>query len=305
MANLIIGLGALPTLETLSRRLKEETLKQALRELDSEHETYSPWMCAMPLTGANETISKLIANQPPRGDLVTEPRLLSMINALFDNEISDTFESLPGGKSEWVVETELKSQNPDVVESFRDGLDYLRRYSPFFAALYPMLVEFVVPLTRAHSSGFSSHLARGVIFRSFPISQGALSIAMDLAHELGHQALMTLQSVDKLFESDPLAPVYSEIRHTERPAVQSLHATAALAYMSSFEDELRSHRIVETFSDERILRYGGTLRQSLSKAIRSLTQSCEFTEVGSAIIDEFKTLLRNDSPRSNMNESNT
>lgn len=289
MGAILIGDAAVPIIQKLSSTLKSKTNEQA-HILDSlEHNNYSPWLCSRPILSEGISNLNILMTEYPKGEFVKDVKYLQAVSGFLNGEIKFSFESMPGGPDQWQVCTDDAAWLSGVADDFNKGRNILF-LSPFFRKMYEVLVEMVIPIDRPHSSGFSSHLARGVIFRSFPQDHSSLSIAVDLAHEIGHQALMVFQSVDPILISDPQAPVYSEIRHADRPAIQSVHATVALAYMTLFEDEMKEQGLVESIHDDRILRYGGTLRQSLKKAISSLNKECKFTDLGSQIMREFSEL---------------
>lgn len=290
MATIFTGPEAILFLSGLSSSLKTATVAYANEHGGGNYRSYTPWLCAAPFVRDVEAHHSLLTAGYSTGELVTGEGYLEAVSAFLHGDLAFSFETMPGGPETWRVLTDVESSAPGVAATFDRARARLFYASEFFKALYPVLVEMIVPLDRERSSGFSSHFARGVIFRSFPEGHSSISMAMDLAHEMGHQALMLLQSADPLLTSDPEAPVYSQIRHADRPAIQSLHATAALAYMTLLEDQMKEEKVIETFHDDRILRYGGSLRESLVKALDSLDSACSFSPVGHQLMNEFAVL---------------
>src|SRR5690606_18738477 len=77
---------------------------------------------------------------------------------------------------------------------------------------------------------------RKAIFLSLPkLSEiSFVEFALNLSHELGHQALMVYEHLDDIVRVDQYSTSYSIIRKTHRPAIQSFHAICATAYMLEF-----------------------------------------------------------------------
>lgn len=61
-----------------------------------------------------------------------------------------------------------------------------------------------------------------------------LELSINLAHEMGHQALMVLQAADRIVAGDLGMPIFSGVRKTNRPAIQSFHAMIALSFMVEY-----------------------------------------------------------------------
>src|SRR5690606_27268990 len=94
--------------------------------------------------------------------------------------------------------------------------------------------------------GFSSIRSRGAIYLSVPKLEDFyyLELAINLSHELGHQALMIYQGADSILNGDLEFPVYSAIRKTNRPAIMAFHAVTALSYMVLFISDLLSNGLL-------------------------------------------------------------
>jgi HEXXH motif-containing protein len=221
------------------------------------------------------------------GDLILDRDYLEALSIFTSGQGELIMHGLPGSPHDWIIASEPEQSKPNIGHSFRSARLIMDR-SSFLRQAYSCLVDMVIPLAREKSCGFSSMLARGAIFRSFHTPHTAATVALDVVHEMGHQALILLQSIDPLISSDLSAPVFSEIRKTDRPAIQSLHAAAALAYMLVLSRTMNTteeeRRAVQERSDE----YGGTLAESLAKAITSLKRKCTFTQVGLQVIGELE-----------------
>lgn len=155
--------------------------------------------------------------------------------------------------------------------------------SHFFECVYPLLVEMLIPLRQPRARGWTCQYARGAIFLGFAPQYSIFNLALDLVHEIGHQALALFQSADRVIAGDWNTPVYSEVRRTYRPAIQSLHAAAAIAFMCSFAEELGLPRYVHPEFDD-------SLPKALTRATSYLREACEFTSIGASIMDDFEEL---------------
>jgi molybdopterin-guanine dinucleotide biosynthesis protein A len=139
---------------------------------------------------------------------------------------------------------------------------------------------------RANGSGLSSLKYRKGILLSLPVDSpvDTFELALNLAHEMGHQALMTYQIYDDVIRSDHDTPIYSVVRQVKRPAILSFHAMIAVLYMLEFIDTCRislSELAPSSYIEERRL----GLHQELKIAIRSLSQ-LEFTPMGGHMMKE-------------------
>lgn len=123
---------------------------------------------------------------------------------------------------------------------------------------FDSLVRMIVPLktigknVRRGGVGFSSEYAKGAIFLSIPRQKEfpEIELSINLAHEMGHQALMVYQAADQIIEGDLGLPVYSGVRKTNRPAIQSFHAMIALAFMVEYVTKrmMRDHSSADAAS---------------------------------------------------------
>jgi HEXXH motif-containing protein len=89
---------------------------------------------------------------------------------------------------------------------------------------------------RKEGVGNSNHESIGAIYLSIPeVECSTLQLAINIAHEVGHQALMIFQTSDSIIVPEQLSRnVYSCVRKVDRPAIQSFHALVALVYMRDF-----------------------------------------------------------------------
>lgn len=111
-----------------------------------------------------------------------------------------------------------------------------------------------------------------------------INLQIDIAHELGHSALIVYQAADPIFVSELDQPVLSGVRKVLRPAIMSFHAAAALAFMIEYLE----NALFQFQGDE--LRYVESelqkCKSDLSLALKAL-EKCEFTDLGKEIFAEF------------------
>lgn len=289
MASILFGNETGPELFKLNARLRHATLEEYNTMGSDKESYYSPWLCLAPLYHS-QTIPRSLLRQPAleRGQLVTDreylaaarefmqPRLGFTQNGIFNQEHID-----------WIPITEIA---PWQEKLFDEGRTILLRSTPNFTRMYFELVDFVLPLSGSRNRGFSSHLARGIIFRAIPEDADKYDIAIDLAHELGHHGLMVLQSIDQIISSDPMRPVYSQIRRTLRPAIQTFHAAAALAFMLMLVKAMPNDDACQLAGERRGQKYTNSLDRSLQLSIDTLRLNCNFTPLGELLMAEMESV---------------
>lgn len=154
-------------------------------------------------------------------------------------------------------EMEVHSKEDADSERFKDELSQVisvfKSNNSFFNQRFELLVENVIQVVpkkgsqlRVNGSGVSFIQRRKDLYMSVPDKSEVCTFefALNVAHEMGHQALITYQHYDNIIYGDHRQSVYSVIREKERPAILSFHALVATAYMlelidSSF-DKLKS-----------------------------------------------------------------
>lgn len=287
MDNILIGNSIAEQVFILNAQLRASTHSIASQVGIQSLSAYSPWISITPLTVAPPPIELLHCPNFERGSLVTDPTYLGFVKDFVGNKANGIIDALPGAPDDWLPDGVVGN---DLATLFREGKRILVNSSPIISRLYLEFVDFVVPLAYGRNRGYSTHLARGIIFRSFPPQANAYDVAIDLAHELGHQVLMAWQSVDKILTTDHKQPVFSEIRQVDRPAIQSFHAAVALAYMLFFVKNMQHNAECQDAGLRRGKTYRGTLQVSLNMATNSLRKSCQFTPVGLKMMEEMELI---------------
>jgi len=170
------------------------------------------------------------------------------------------------------------------------AVDIIKSQGNDISNIFENTVRHIVPLETAKGDfqnigiGFSSHLAKGAIFLNSPFlnENSALQLAINIAHETGHQALYIYQTADPIIENGIDTPVYSYVRKIDRPAIQSFHASVALAFMVRFLTQLNKG-------------YHSDYHQKvLEKLVHDFTQSLnsykniQFTEFGELLLEDLR-----------------
>lgn len=268
----------------LSEKLRAESVAYACRKFGRVITEYTPWLSFAPIV--SELDSALIYSAPEhRGGLLSDPPTLAALSELFLGTGSQVISDLPGERANWLPSTR------HISTALPAALEALMKAGPFIPPLYREIVDFIVPLGGGRNRGFSTHIARGAIFRSLPADNDSADVAIDVAHELGHQVLIVWQSVDPILASDPLAPVFSQIRRTDRPAIQTFHATVALAYMREVEVQLANDPAIIAAAKRRGATYAESLSKSLELSISSVRKNCRLTDVGATMLNEMELLV--------------
>lgn len=282
--HLIVGEAAPGTIGMLSQRLRRATLAAA-RAADKHHyAAYSPWLCVRPRIATSLVGETLIKARYRRHRIVTRQPYMHLVSEFLARHFAGELSTLIGSSEDWALCQDVETERPDYVPTLDGIIDALRRRSPFFDAVFPSLIELIVPLREPRPRGWSLQAARGVIFLGFPPGYSRTDLTLDVVHELGHQALGLIQSIDPIFTSDFMAPIYSEVRHVERPAIQSFHAAAAIAFMHRYLVDIdRPDHIHPDFTVP--------MHVALGRTIATLRAKATLTPIGGRLLDEFESLL--------------
>lgn len=293
MENILIGKSVAEQVFILNGQLRKSTHNTYATKCGASISSYSPWVSIFPVSSKRPHRELLECPTFERGGLVTDEAYLARVRQFITHDAFRIIDGLPHSQEDWLPDGGVTDELANI---YRHGKRLLVNSCTSLSRLYAEFVDYVIPLTHGRNRGYSTHLARGVIFRSFPPNANAYDVAIDLAHELGHQVLMTWQSVDGILKSDPDQPVFSEIRLVDRPAIQSFHAAVALAYMLYFVQSLPDDPACQEAGIRRGKSYRGTLQESLVMAIKSLRENCQFTAVGARMLDEMQLVADSNNP---------
>lgn len=282
MTSILFDESGVGNISHLSTELRRKTLELACRIDSTIYTHYTPWLCFRPLLTKTLSHHELCYRLYIQGQIITNKGHLQDIENFLEEHSELTLRNLVGSREDWRILIDSNSRK-NMISELNSAIELLLK-SCYFERIYSSLVDFIIPLKQPRARGWSCQYARGAIFIGFPSGYSRLNLALDLAHEMGHQALALLQSSDKVIASDWDTPVYSEVRRTNRPAFQSLHAATAIAFMVKFVKDLGTPDYVHP-------EFSYPLTVALDKAICSLRQSCQFTAVGELLLDEFKALI--------------
>lgn len=260
--------------------------KQRLSQRYSrEFDYYTPWM-GLDQSQESGALLPYLKYRYEGPSIITDSEHLNHVDELkiFKNRNQTILDPL----DDWSLKTNSPTGD-EVSEQFSLGLNLIRENSQYFDKLVPKLVDVIIPLGQPlnYERGFSCQFAKGAIFLSPRAdSYPAFNIAVSIAHETGHQALMLFQTVDSIIvDGQKEIPVYSAVRKTERPAMQTYHAIAAALFMVKACDVLLSSNIEEEV--QKMLR---RKRMDCAKGIldsdTDLRTKCELTPLGTQMLSE-------------------
>ncbi len=134
----------------------------------------------------------------------------------------------------------------DKEEIFDSALEVFNSSNSFVVDVFSSIVKNIIPMktieseVRKEGVGNSNRESIGALYLSAPSAEPRhLQLAINIAHEVGHQALMLYQTSDSIIQPAELTrDVYSAVRRIERPAIQSFHALVALVYMYDFVNSI-------------------------------------------------------------------
>ena len=277
--------GSADLLIALQEELAHKTVLIWNSRIKKTYEHYVPWMSCIPDADAHIADHAALNDTYGRGAVISTSPHLDNIDSYFRLPqcaalTNDLAKNLPN----WTSASRITEAtvSPMLVEAFAASKKTLVVGHPLFGKVFDRLVNAVVLLhVPSVEISMSTDLARGAIFMSFSGQTSTWDLSLSLAHELGHQALMILNSVDPLIASDITAPVFSGVRLTDRPAIQSLHAATALAFMSLFtasSPERQAKRVTAEFVEQ------------LRATLISLQRNCTFTELGQELLNDYQRL---------------
>jgi len=236
------------------------------------------------------------------GSLITDPGILAHLAAIFCDAGGHALQRIVPYDIESEIFTDIGAAGPSCAELVTRGKSLLRTVSPWLGELLDSLLFWIVPIRHRPSGkpkkrGFSTPLCYGVFFLTFEDrslndpEESALQMAVDLAHEAGHHALYAYQSADTLIKGDMTVPVYSAVRQTNRPAIMSLHASAALAFMISLLRDTLGQPTTSPSQATLAARWRREFEGEQTRALRELGGAVSFTPVGKRIFTDFVAQL--------------
>ncbi len=240
--------------------------------------------------------------QQSLSSLITDPKILSIIDNHLKDEHGKPLQKIITSDINSRVLIEVEQSFSEAHELTNSAIELLDCVSPHQSELLRQMISWIVPIyhekyNRPFRRGFSHMQLIGVIFTSFVERKSQARdmrrtvLAIDLAHELGHQVLMLYQLADKIMESPLDGPVYSSVRKSDRPAIMALHACVAAAYMMeacmAIVESLITRDIEKQFAFNSLVELCHHQRLGMD----SLKIVSRFTQVGSLIVSELDEQL--------------
>jgi hypothetical protein len=268
------GNSGFENIDELKLSFNQKTISIVNEKLESNYQKYSPWMSNL------DQLSDL-------GPLFLNHDLIIST----DDKITTIERHYLTGEDKKDLKLGVDSEK---IEIFNSALSKINSSGNDISKLFGTVVDHIVPINTEGQNfqeigiGFSTHLAKGSIFLSIPTLEeeiAPLQMAINAIHELGHQCLYLYQSADKIIDKGLNDAVYSYVRKTKRPAIQSFHASVALAFMMRFLTQYKAVNKKESdYQDKMIKALGKDFKDSL----RSF-DSIKFTEVGGLIFKELRS----------------
>lgn len=228
MSQWLTGNTGVEKLALLNERFENLCLTRINKELNSNFSHYTP---CMSLDKGRDKLPKILLEK--QNILIKNNNYLSSLADFYTPPANQRIE----GKN--TVKFEFNSSNGDI---FNSAIEFFESSSSFVVDVYKSIITNIVPMNtiegsvRIEGAGNSNHESLGAIYLSVP-SQHPMEIqlAINIAHEVGHQALMLYQTSDSIIIPQELGRnIYSAVRKTNRPAIQSFHALVALVFMRDF-----------------------------------------------------------------------
>ncbi|MCB9025397.1 MAG: hypothetical protein H6625_03695 [Bdellovibrionaceae bacterium] len=298
----LLGESSFQNIKRLNCILNDQARRKTELAKGIQFPEYEPWMCS---SQSRKRFSILKGNfqkkQSPE-PVVDLNRLILLKRAISESKCGhDLHYLLPEDQNRKIMDFSIDNSTNFELE-VNHCINYINRFSPSISTIFSELIYQIVPLVpkknyskiRQNGSGFSTHEFRGVIFLSLAVntSISRFENLLNLVHELAHQVLFLYQCSDSIIADDLYKSVYSVIRKTERPAIQSFHALVASAYMLQFCLDI-SHiqsEIVETnYFKSRV----SELKNYLYEGLNAF-ENINFTKTGDCIYSEISKLLFND-----------
>ncbi|MCB9092867.1 MAG: hypothetical protein H6621_00040 [Halobacteriovoraceae bacterium] len=277
MSSWIFNSSGVEKILELNSSLKQKTIEEFNRVSSRSEKVYSPWMCCF---SDHQSLSSILWDD---NFFINNCETLNVLARAY--KIPEAKQVFLNGKETKSISIDLPVQK-DYEEKFQKAFKLIQKNQSILSQLFVDLVKHVVPLRTVPNAvqkigvGFSSQYARGAIFLGVPSLENIsyVQLAINLAHEIGHQALMIYQSADQIIENGLHEDVYSYVRKCNRPAIQAFHASMALAYMVLF---LRNINHAELSSQESNFARESlkTLEKDFKDSVLSF-RNMEFSEVG-------------------------
>lgn len=269
------------------------SIKRVNEYLSSNFSEYSPWMSHI-----NELdVMKELDSLKKENDFILSSESLEKLNQVLSIEGHNLkrIHHDSNGKIGVCLKNQLNYSKD--TNKLNECLVTLKDNNPEFYIRLKNYVSHIVLQTssnddyelRTDGTGLSSFNYRKGIFLSIPLSKyWEVEFFLNLWHEVGHQGMITLQLVDKIINESHFKKIFSVIRKSERPAILSLHAVIACAFMVDFLVENKKW-LISLSSEEHIKNKIKENRDRLMDGIDKLSK-VKFTDLGEGVLKECMAL---------------
>ena len=285
---MLISFEELDFILDLNSRLRDKTIKWHNEKTDSRLSKYTPWMC-YPIRNSGR--EKLYSNYDFENKLCTDFNFLEELESFFYNEgkhIVEGFHNTLG--NDFKLHKQINKQK-ELVSLYNHSIKILHQ-SNYLKSLWTNIIDIVVPLNTDYQISGSRDYARGAILISINAINDPLILALELSHELGHNVLMLFNSTDNLVKNLE-TEIYSGVRKTKRPAIQSLHAIFALTFILILLKELKQKpqilTSIKTKKEVVDFKFSKHLN-SLKKSIKEMEDADILTNIGEKLISDCKKM---------------
>ena len=297
------GQDGLNKLEILKKSITHQFIDNVNTKLSKNYTQFSPFMSCM---DKEEILHEFdIFNLYPE---TNSPQVIEDFNKL-DN-FYDAFQSDNTGVLGYFIEhkkSTFQRVNEENLNLFMDDIkkfsfsfqDMLKKISLLdsnIIKIVNLLMNYIVPIDsrqRKIHNNFSSHKLIGASFFSAQLVETKfteIDFLVSFIHEVGHQALYLYQSSDDLLINADGILVYSGIRQTPRPAIMAFHAIVALVFMIKILSSIVNSNMYspqeKKYAENERMKY----KSSLSQSLFDLQTKCQFSELGSEFIREFRLI---------------
>lgn len=274
----LTGNTGIKKLTLINQRFENLCLARINKELNSSFSHYTP---SMSLDKGRDKLPKILLEK--QSLLIKNNNYLSSLTNFYTPPANKVIE----GKN--TVEFGVNSRNEDV---FNSAIAFFMSSSSFVVGAFKSIITNIIPMNTIESSvriegvGNSNHESLGAIYLSVPSQHPKeIQLAINIAHEVGHQALMLYQTSDSIIVPQELGRnIYSAIRKTNRPAIQSFHALVALVFMRDFiasVDRTCLSQDKSVFIESQLTSYNCSLKANILDF-----KNISFTDIGKRIYGE-------------------
>ncbi|MCB0414344.1 MAG: hypothetical protein KDD50_08430 [Bdellovibrionales bacterium] len=249
-------------------------------------EYYSPWICE------NKDLSKRVELHliDDKKILSNNPFFIQTLIQIYKTETDKPLGLLNQRTSSFLYRP-VQDVTSKTLEIFEQAHHLVCQSK--LKSLYLDFIQKIIPLEepgtqKSTGIGFSTIRSLGVVFLSLPnVAQDnqAYDLAINLAHELGHQCLYFLQLGDQIIDPNFNENIFSTIRNEYRPPIMALHGLVALTFINTMIEELLTRRGLN-FIQRRFLEERSNLYRRLYHTAAIEFIDCPLTPFGQNLVNE-------------------